>query len=299
MAETFDDLFVTEKEHKERSTFRPYNREEWLAGKKQERAEAFALLEEATKASASDPKAFTDYLDTQAAFDRYSVSNCLLIAHQNPNVLQLADYNTWKDQGIFVNRGETGIMILEPGNEYTREDGSTGFSMNVKRVFDISQTSAAENGADTKTYELRLVLKALMAESPVDLKVTDSLPDTVNGAYSSEDNAIYLRQGMDGDSIFRAMAYEITLVKTEQKGERDEYAAQAATYILCQRFSIGGPPIEFSACGEYFAGKEPKELRAALEKIRSLANDLSQPMIRTLERPEKQRSEKPHNDDAR
>ena len=294
MAESFDDLFVTEKEHKERSTFHHYNKDEWLANKKQERADAFALLEEATKAVAKEPKAFMDYLDTQALLDRYSVSNCLLISHQNPNVLQLADYNSWKEQGIYVNKGETGIVILEPGNEYTREDGSTGVSMNVKRVFDINQTSAAENGASTKTYEIRKVLKALMAESPVDLKVTDSLPDTVNGAYSAEDNAIYLRQGMDGDSIFRAMAYEITLVKTEQKGERNEYAAQAATYMLCQRFCITEPSFEFSNCEQYFAGKEPKEIRAELEKMRSLANDISQPIFRTLERPEKQRT-----DDAR
>lgn len=291
MAESFDDLFVTEKEHKERSTFHPYNREEWLANKKQERADAFALLEEATKMVATEPKAFMDYLDTQANFDRYSVSNCLLISHQHPDAHMLADYNTWKENDVFVNKGETGILILEPGNEYTRDDGTVGRNMNVKRVFDISQTSAAENSGDTKTYEIRKVLKALMAESPVDLKVTDSLPDNMNSVYNTNDNAIYLRQGMDGESIFNAMAYEIALLKTEQNGERNKYVAQAATYMLCQRFFVIDPNFSFSSCEQFFAGKEPKAIRADLEKMRTLANDISQRMTGVLDKNVNQRSD--------
>ena len=294
MAESFDDLFVSEKEHKERSTFHPYNREEWLANKKQERADAFALLDEATKAVANEPKAFMDYLDTQAVFDRYSVSNCLLISHQKPNARLVADYNTWKENEVFINKGETGIVILEPGNEYTRDDGSVGRNMNVKRVFDISQTSEAENSNDTKTYEMRKVLKALMAESPVDLKVTDSLPENMNSVYSSNDNAIYLRQGMDGDSIFKAMAYEIALFKTEQNGDRNKYVAQAATYMLCQRFFIAEPSFSFASCEQFFAGKDSKAIRADLEKMRTLANDISQRMTSVLEK-----TDKPRSDEAR
>lgn len=289
--ENFDDLFVTEKEHEQRKTFHPYSKDDWLAKKKQERADAFQMLEEATEKVAEDPQAFLDYMETQAWFDRYSVSNCLLISAQNPNAMKLADYDTWKDQGIFVSKGESGIVILEPGNEFQREDGSTGVSMNVKKLFDISQTSAAENGVDTKTYQIRPLLKALMAESPVDLKISDNLPAMCNGTYKPDEKAIYLRQGMDGPDIFRTMAYEIILVKMEERGEDSAYIANCATFMLCERFSVNAGSFDFRNSAEYFAGKTPKEIRASLEKMRSYANELSQPMTRMLEKVEKSRSD--------
>ena len=291
MTETFDDLFVTEKEHRERSTFHPYNKDAWLANKKQEKADAFAMLEEATKALAEGPEAFMTYLETQARFDRYSVSNCLLIAKQKPDAVKLADYNTWKENNIQVNKGENGIVILEPGNEYTREDGTTGVNVNTKKVFDMSQTDAADSIDENKSYDIRKVLKALMAESPVDMKIADDLPETVQGTYKKEDNAIYIRRGMDGNNIFRTMAYEICLVKMEQKGDSNAYVAQAATYLLCQRFGINDMLPNFKNSPQFFAGKDAKAVRADLERMRSLANEISQPMMHTLEKAEKVRSD--------
>ena len=43
---------------------------------------------------------FCDYLDVQARFDRYSVSNAILIAAQKPDATKLADFDTWKASGV-------------------------------------------------------------------------------------------------------------------------------------------------------------------------------------------------------
>ena len=66
----------------------------------------------------------------------------LLILAQKPDATQLKDFDGWKDAGASIKRQQKGISILEPGEEYEREDGSIGTSYNVKRVFDISQTTA-------------------------------------------------------------------------------------------------------------------------------------------------------------
>ena len=42
-----------------------------------------------------------------------------------------------------MKKNQKGIVILEPGDEYTREDGSIGVSYNPKKVFDITQTTCA------------------------------------------------------------------------------------------------------------------------------------------------------------
>ena len=75
---------------------------------------------------------------------KYSVGNALLILAQKPDASQLKDYDGWKEKGTGVKPKEKGIIILEPGNEYVREDGTTAVSYNAKKVFDVSQTFTRE-----------------------------------------------------------------------------------------------------------------------------------------------------------
>ena len=138
----FDDHFTAGGEKNESKSERSYNKEEWAAKKQQERTDAFELLDAATKEAVENCETFRDYLLVQSRFGRYSVSNALLIAYQNNEAAYLADFETWKEKGVFVHRGEKAITLLEPGNEFTREDGTTGFSVNVKRMFDVSQTNS-------------------------------------------------------------------------------------------------------------------------------------------------------------
>ena len=47
-----------------------------------------------------------------------------------------------------VNKGAKSLSILEPV-EYTKNDGSTGIAYNVKKVFDVAQTSGKKPAAPT------------------------------------------------------------------------------------------------------------------------------------------------------
>ena len=174
----YDDLFTAKGEKKESKTERPFNKEEWAAKKQQERAEAFEMLDNATVEAVSNPETFRDYLLIQSRFGKYSVSNALLISYQNNEATYLADFETWKEKGVFVQKGERGITLLEPGNEFSREDGSTGFSINVKKVFDISQTNSERNYS-RRTPDERRVLKALISSSPCDIRMTNELDGNV------------------------------------------------------------------------------------------------------------------------
>ena len=61
-------------------------------------------------------------------FDRYTANNALLILAQRPDAERLGDYGYWREQGVFVKRAErqNPVLIMEPGKEYEREDGSIG-----------------------------------------------------------------------------------------------------------------------------------------------------------------------------
>lgn len=295
----YDDLFTANGEKKESKTERPFNKEEWAAKKQQERAEAFEMLDNATVEAVANPETFRDYLLIQSRFGKYSVSNALLISYQNNEATYLADFETWKEKGVFVQKGERGITLLEPGNEFAREDGSTGFSINVKKVFDISQTNSERNYS-RRTPDERRVLKALISSSPCDIRMTNELDGNVCARYVPKDDAIYIRQGLDGEDIFRSLSQEIVIANFAKNGVAREdcvFTAYCATYLLCERNGFDTGDFDFEKVPEIFKGAEPKAIRGQLDKIRDSANELSQDMNRIME--EQQKAKRSRDDGAR
>ncbi len=57
---------------------------------------------------------FRRFLLTMAKFHDYSIGNLILIAMQKPDATRVAGFNTWKDLGRWVKKGEKGIAILAP-----------------------------------------------------------------------------------------------------------------------------------------------------------------------------------------
>ena len=159
----YDDIFnASAQKGTEEKSFVSFNKEEWAAQKKQERESAFAMIDEAAQRMANDGGLFQSYLDVQARFDRYSVGNAVLITAQKADATQVSDFKGWKNNGVFIKKGESGIVLLEPGEEYTKEDGTVGVSYNSKKVFDISQTTAKAKDRPAMKRDERLLLKAII-----------------------------------------------------------------------------------------------------------------------------------------
>jgi hypothetical protein len=57
---------------------------------------------------------FREFLITMAKFHNYSIGNQILIMLQMPAATRVAGFNTWKDLGRYVKKGEKGIAILAP-----------------------------------------------------------------------------------------------------------------------------------------------------------------------------------------
>lgn len=286
--DNFDDLFTAQNVGEQNNEERPFDKEAWVERKRQEREDAYALIDEGTQDIASNCEFFRDYLDVQSHFDRYSVSNAILISHQMPEATRLADFNTWKNSGAYIKKGEDAIIMLEPGKEYVRDDGSKGFSVNVKKVFDISQTSeGGRNLADYREPDARSFIKLLLASSSCEIVVSNALPENVCARYSTEDNKIYIRQGLSGDDIFRSLAQEIAIADCAgRKVERKDcaFTAYCASYMLCRKngFSVEG--FSFERAPEQFRGMELKDVRDKLSEIRDTANTISQEMYRQQEK---------------
>ena len=159
----YDDIFnASAQKDTEDKSFVSFDKDAWAAQKKQERESAFAMIDETAQRMANDGSLFQSYLDVQARFDRYSVGNAVLITAQKADATQLSDFKGWKNNGVFIKKGESGIVLLEPGEEYTKEDGTVGVSYNSKKVFDISQTTAKVKDRPAMKRDERLLLKAII-----------------------------------------------------------------------------------------------------------------------------------------
>ena len=289
----FDDLFSGTKQESKKTETPAFDKEAWAEKKQQERNEVYAMLDEAIGELTSDGECFKDYLNVQSIFNRYSVSNALLITYQNNEATRLADFDTWKESGISVQKGETSIRILEPGKEYTRDDGTTGVSMNVKHMFDISQTDAEPRRRQSMQYDERKLLKALIQTSPCNIVGMDTLPQNSNAAYIPGKNIIQIRKGMSAQEIFSNLSDCIAGAKAEQKNiavDERSFTSRCVSYIVSGKFGMDVGDYSFDDVKSVFAGKEPKQIRETLEKVRDTANEIGLAMEKALD--EKNKSDR-------
>ena len=156
------------------SNAEPFDKEKWAKQKREERKVVYQMIDDAAVAAVSSGEKFQAFLNIQAQFDRYSASNALLIAHQCPDATQLADFAAWKNTGVHIKKGACAINLLEPGQEYTNQDGTVKTSYKVKKVFDVSQTTALQKHETLVSHDKKMLLNALVDHRPCEIEVSAS-----------------------------------------------------------------------------------------------------------------------------
>ena len=288
--ENFDDLFAPQPDQRKDS---PFDKEAWAAKKQQERDNVYAMIDRHAIEMSGEGGLFRAYLDVQARFDRYSVGNAILVAAQCPDATKLADFDSWKASGVYVKRGADAITILEPGREYKKDDGSVGVSYNVKKVFDISQTSSTQQTAPQAALDGRLLLKALMYNAPCRFAISNELPEGVNAAYHDKENTIQVRQGLDAPTIFRGVAQELArahMAKGNYPCQNPDFVAYSASYMLCQRSGVSVEGFSFDRMPEEYSQMDAQAIRGEVGTIREIAGTISADMNRLFAVQEKAQS---------
>ena len=180
----YDDIFAASSAPTSQTEpEQPFDVNAWAEKKQAERKSVFELADNTAQEIAADGGKFRSYLDVQARFGRYSVTNALLIFAQMPLATQLRSFDSWKALGVSIKKQEKGISILEPGKEYERKDGSIGVSYDVQKVFDVSQTMSRTKVQPTVQMDERMQLRALIHNPPVFLQTVDELPDGRGALY--------------------------------------------------------------------------------------------------------------------
>lgn len=264
----------------------------FIAESRNNRNRCYELSEQVTAEVATDSGRFQQYLDVQAKFNRYTANNALLILAQRPEAQKLGDYGYWREQGAYVKRTErqNPVLILEPGKEYEREDGSIGTYYNAKKLYDISQTSMKEIEQTQEKVGERLLIRALISNPPADIVTADpeKMPSDKGAIFEPEENCIYVRKGMSAQEIFRCLTPELVFAgfadgNPDYDRNEDAFHAYCASYMLSKKYGMDTKGYDFSYAPGYFEGMEPQEVRAELSKTRDAVNHISSRMAKVFE----------------
>lgn len=286
MNDIYDVLNSPEKEDYKKES-KPFDKQAWSEKKQAEIQGAYELIDTTAAQLGSDISKLVEYLDVQSRMDKYSVGNALLILAQKPDATQLKDYDGWKEAGTGVKPKEKGIIILEPGNEYVREDGTTAVSYNAKRVFDVSQTFTREKSKPQVNRDERFILKALVQNASVPIKAVDSFdPPTMGAAYDDKEKVIIVRRGLNNTDFFLAVSQELAHAEFAKGGNYNRaeqgYKAYFASYMLCKRYGIDTKAFSFKQIPEALAIKDASEIRNTLSEIRSAINEINDGMSKAF-----------------
>lgn len=291
----FDDLFEQRPQaeaapQKQKSQKERPKRQWWQVKEEKHRKEAYATLDKIFGEFSEGTGSMEAYLDVQSRFPFHSARNALLIEAKCPHAERIHDEKGWKDMGVTVLEEEKRlpIIILEPGKAYRREDGSVGQNFYAKEVYDISQTTARDEAQPQVSYDDRLLLKGLIASSPVPIRAVEELPQGRGAVYDPEQNAILVKKGMDAPDIFRCVSLEAANVQLAQSHEgysreAEGYKAYAVSYMLCQRYGVDVKGYDISRLDGVLQGQDPREeVPVALTDMRDTFKEMNGRMARAM-----------------
>lgn len=241
--------------------------EEYSELKRQEKAEVFDLLSDATQ-KLLDPGRLKEYADKQAELFKHSVSNVLLIMEQDPEATWVRSYDDWKADGVTVLKGETGIKTLG-SYRFQKDDGTMGMGSKVAKMFDVKQTAIKDFDVESPSY--RKVPDVITGIYPASVEVQD-LPNEELAVYDPDDRLIRVKEGLDPATKMFVVAREASmyhLADFHENGREETMAeAELAAYILTKHYGFDTPDIDFSKLTETYPGKEEKVVRAELGRIK-------------------------------
>ena len=290
-----------ERNMPEEETSQPvFDREEWIAQKKAEREKAYEMISQMTEIVAHDGEGYQSCLNLMSRFGKYSVGNILLLEAQKPDAKKLGDFKSWKERNVSIKKGETGIIILEPGKEYTNREGKQVTPVNAKKVFDVSQTSLPFALEPHVKMDEKLLLRALIHNAPCRFRFADpvDMPRGIVARFNEAENTVYVVRGEDPEISFLWIARELASAHFRRIGfeqDRIDFASASVAYILCQRNGVETAAFDFSKLPDYFAELTEIQMKDTLGKIREVSNAISADMQQFFEQQRENRSK----DDAR
>ena len=265
---------------------RPFDKAEWAAAKQAQRQEAYEMIDNTCAEMMKSGDSFRQYLDVQGRFDRYSVNNAILVSEQMPEATQLKERAAWKQSRVYVNKDAQKVVILEPGKEYTREDGSKAVGYNAKEVFDVSETSAKDRQQPQEAKTMRELVSAMIDASPVGFQPVEELE--VPAFYDSSQQTIFIRTGLSEEQLFVSMAKEVSAAifdfKHNESRDASDFKSFCVAYMVSSRYGVDTRGFNFGRLPKEYEGMDTQAFKGELGSMRDVLGEIQSDMYKSMEK---------------
>jgi antirestriction factor ArdC-like protein/uncharacterized protein DUF6782 len=247
----------------------------------------------------TDSDAWKRYLAMQGRLHKYSFGNCLLIGMQCPDATHVAGYQTWRQLGRQVRKGEKGIRIMVPyvfrksaeptaGADADQEEADNSYvRFGVGHIFDISQTEGnecvvewGEARGDLHAAGLGLSKLEAYAQSLGYTVERADEPGTQRGHCDFKARRIVLDSVLDVVGQTATLAHELAHALlhdgiTDYQARRGHYEVEAESVAYVVLTGLG---LDASACAlpylAHWSGGDPKQLRELGERVHKASAQL-------------------------
>lgn len=262
-------------------------KEEYAKQMKERRDHLYELAETQIREVASSPQKYQQFLNLMSRLD-YTVTNTLLVMAQNPEAVMLKDNNHWRENKLYIRKGEKGIQILEPSGEYQRDDGSYGTNYNPKYVFDASQINTKDILYTAPQMDIENMIAGLTYDSPVALAQLDNFEGGEPVFYSPDSKCIFYAKDLSPQQLIQWLAREYCHVEFDKQyssynREEHQFFVESSAYILCQKYGVPVHDTDFTnQVVNYFNGMETRDIKQELGYIKNLCEDVSERIDRGI-----------------
>lgn len=163
--------------------------------KQAEREDAWAKVDAQAQEVFKDDASMKGFLGFMAQCTPQSTRNLLILYHQNKEITHPRTFDKWKEAGRSIRSGEKGYTFFAD-QEYTKEDGTIANGYTITKAYDISQTRGPQPLPPQKHLPEEIIA-AMVEQSPVQLAISDQLPQGVQAQYVPKQHTIFVRNGMD------------------------------------------------------------------------------------------------------
>lgn len=268
--------------------------EEWAKEKNERKEWAYRTQDETAEKVVMNGEIMKSYLDVQSRFSNYSVGNALLITAQNPRATLIKDIEGWKKDKIYLKRNPQGITILEPNGYYTKEDGTEAISYDTKKVYDVSETQSKRK-IHTIPYIDEKVLKAVLSISPVEVEAVENISNSDKIVHFNPSKRIILiNTNATTKQMIKGLLNEISSIylMNFNNSEKSNFENKCVSYMICRKYGIPTQDYDFSTIPEELKEMSAQEIKEELKNISDTYKSMLEGIDRTLDIPEKYRTNK-------
>ena len=261
------------------------SKEEYAAMKQAEREEVWSRVNAQADSVFKDDESMKGFLNFMANCTPQSTRNLLILYEQNPEITHPRTFDKWKEAGRSIRSGEKGYTFFAE-QEYEKDDGSKANGYTITKAYDISQTRGPQPLPPQKHLPEEIIA-AMVEQSPVQLAISDQLPQGVQAQYVPKQRTIFVRNGMDETATICAIAREQAHASFDAVGSgyyRQAYAAQAycAAYVAAQKFGLGTSVFQFDKVCHSCAQLTPEEKRGFIGDVKRAAYSINRDVQRSF-----------------